>query len=214
MNARREVKSRDTGWARRIAAFLARLGVQPNEISIFSVIFAIGSGVCLVYSASAGTGRAVLLLVMALFLILLRLLCSLFDGMVAIEHGLKTKSGVIFNDLPDRIADPVILVCAGYAGGGVSFCIELGWLAGLLSVLTAFVRVLAGASGATQHFSGPMAKQHRMTVISVALAAAAVGVKWGWHLHVIRIALAVIVLGCVITVWRRTARAIHELEAE
>jgi len=43
-----------------------------------------------------------------------RLLCNMLDGMVAIEGGRQTKSGEIFNDLPDRVADAVIFVCAGY----------------------------------------------------------------------------------------------------
>ena len=45
----------------------------------------------------------------------LRLLCNLFDGMVAVEGGFKTKSGEIYNELPDRVADVLILAGAGYA---------------------------------------------------------------------------------------------------
>jgi len=40
--------------------------------------------------------------------------CNLLDGMVAIEGGLKTPAGELFNDVPDRISDPLILVGAGY----------------------------------------------------------------------------------------------------
>ena len=132
--------------------------------------------------------------------------------MVAIEGGLKTKSGEIFNDLPDRIADPIILVCAGYAIRGMPCGIELGWAAGLLAVLTAYTRVLGGCAGASQHFCGPMAKQHRMAAITAALIGAAVGVSWGWHERVIALALAAIVVGCVVTVVRRTVIAVRELE--
>ena len=56
-----------------------------------------------------------MLLVGAAVLIQFRLLCNLFDGMVAVEGGLGTPSGILFNDFPDRIADPLILICAGYA---------------------------------------------------------------------------------------------------
>ncbi len=37
------------------------------------------------------------------------LLANLFDGMVAVEGGLGTPSGILFNDFPDRIADPTEL---------------------------------------------------------------------------------------------------------
>ena len=56
-----------------------------------------------------------------------RLLCNLFDGMVAVEGGKKTNSGELFNDIPDRIADPLILVSAGYAVHMVAYGAELGW---------------------------------------------------------------------------------------
>jgi phosphatidylglycerophosphate synthase len=56
------------------------------------------------------------LLLVAVVGVQLRLLCNLFDGMVAVEGGKKSKSGEVFNDMPDRIADPILLVCAGYAG--------------------------------------------------------------------------------------------------
>lgn len=210
---RREVSTRKTNWARRTAAFLARARVKPNTISVLSVFFAMGSGACLVLSANAGETQKIILFLGASILIQLRLLCNLFDGMVAIEWGLKTKSGEIFNDLPDRISDPLILVGAGYAVSYCLFGVELGWLAGILAVLTAYVRVLAGSVGARQSFAGPMAKQHRMAVMTVALIVAAIGVKGGWHEYVILTALSVIVLGSVITLIRRAVVAVRVMES-
>ena len=52
----------------------------------------------------------------------------MLDGMVAIEGGRQTKSGEIFNDLPDRIADALIFVCAGYAVRMRPFGVELDTL--------------------------------------------------------------------------------------
>src|SRR4029434_6543150 len=105
----------------------------------------------------------------------LRLLCNLLDGMLAVEEGLKSATGEIFNELPDRVADVVILVGAGYAVPGVPFMPALGWLAAVLALLTAYVRALAGSLGLTQHFVGPMAKQHRMFTLTVAALVAAIG---------------------------------------
>ncbi len=210
---RREVSSRKKNWAKRIAASLARGGVKPNTISILSIFFAVGSGVSLILSHNAGEAQRITLFLGASILIQFRLLCNLFDGMVAIEWGLKTKSGEIFNDLPDRISDTLILVGSGYAVSAFRFGVELGWLAGVLSVLTAYVRVLAGSVGAKQSFAGPMAKQHRMAVMTIALVVAAFGVKGGWYEYSIMIALSVVVLGSVITVFRRAAAAVRELES-
>ena len=40
----------------------------------------------------------------------LRLLCNMMDGLVAVEGGLKSKAGDLFNEAPDRIEDVILLV--------------------------------------------------------------------------------------------------------
>src|SRR3546814_3580049 len=64
--------------------------------------------------------------------IVLRLLCNLFDGLVAVAHARKTPTGVLYNEVPDRVADSLFLVALGYAAG-MPWC---GWLAALLAALT------------------------------------------------------------------------------
>jgi phosphatidylglycerophosphate synthase len=207
---RRDVAARGTAWARAAAAAFARAGIRPNTISLASIVFAAAAAACLVLAGRLPDARAALLVAAAL-LIQCRLLCNLFDGMVAIEGGFRTKSGEVFNDRPDRIADPLILVAAGYAAPGIMYGSELGWLAGLGAVLTAYVRMLGGAAGGTQPFCGPMAKQHRMALITVALllAAALPGLRGE---QIIAGVLALIALGCAATVLRRARLIVRELE--
>jgi phosphatidylglycerophosphate synthase len=212
MSARRPIKARDSAWAATAASHLAAAGVTPNQISIASVG-------CAALSALAFLGARVthgvpqaLWLLSAAAAIQLRLVCNLLDGMVAVEGGLKTKSGEIFNDMPDRIADPLILVGAGYFPGDPTSAM-LGWLAALLAVLTAYVRVLGGSAGATQLFIGPMAKQHRMAVMTVAAALAALESLVGAPHLVVTLALGAIAGGCVVTVVRRVTRIVTELES-
>src|SRR5215475_6504615 len=82
------------------------------------------------------------LLVVAAAGIQLRLLCNLLDGMVAVEGGRGTKSGEVFNDAPDRLADVLIFVGAGYALRWPDWGSALGWAAAVVAVLTAYVRIL------------------------------------------------------------------------
>src|SRR5579863_1708922 len=100
---RRPLKSRDTKWAAAIAGALARAGVRPNVISVAGTVFAALGGMCFWLAGhSTMDWRWSVLLVLAVCGMQLRLLCNLFDGMVAIEGGFKTKAGEIFNELPDR----------------------------------------------------------------------------------------------------------------
>ena len=133
--------------------------------------------------------------------------------MLAVEGGLKSKTGDIYNELPDRLADVLILVGAGY---GVSEALRgptLGWLVAVLAVLTAYVRVLSGSLGLPQHFLGPMAKQHRMFTLTLAAVAAAIEAWLGLQPRALWLGLLVIAAGTAVTVWRRAARLLHEAEA-
>lgn len=162
--SRRELSVRNTDAAQKAAAWLSQKDIEPNQISLASIACAIAGFYCLMgYDHSQ---ISVLLLLGAVF-IQLRLLCNLFDGMVAIEGGKKTSAGELFNDLPDRIADPLFIVGAGFVAlEGHEW---LGWLCALLAVLTAYIRVLGVSMGCPADFQGPMAKQHRMALLTASL---------------------------------------------
>lgn len=209
---RRPIKARDTRWADCVATWLARAGVRPNVISVASALFAAGAGLCLVLTGRITGGLEPWLFLAAAGLIQMRLLGNLFDGMVAVEGGYQTRSGQIFNELPDRFADAFIFVGAGYASMRWDWAPVAGWLCALLAILAAYVRALGVSAGASQQFCGPMAKQHRMAVMTLACCAAAVlgwcDVAW----PVIPGALILIGAGSLITVFRRFVRIVRELE--
>jgi phosphatidylglycerophosphate synthase len=196
--ARRPVKTRNLTAAVRLAQWLARAGVQPNHISLASVAAAGVAGACLL------TGYP---LIAAVF-IQLRLLCNLLDGMVAIEGGMRSAAGEIYNDLPDRLSDALILLAAGYSLTWPGFAVELGWAASLLAVMTAYVRVLGGACGLPQDFRGPMAKPHRMAVLTAGCILA-----W-FDARALAIALIVVIAGSLITVASRVRDVVQKLEGK
>jgi len=115
VSERRPLKSRDRGWAKSLSSLLVRLRVRPNAISMSSILFATCAGVAFVMSRHAAGWHRAAWLIGAAAGIQLRLLANLFDGMVAVEGKMGSKSGEIFNDFPDRVADPLIIVPAGYA---------------------------------------------------------------------------------------------------
>ena len=213
IETRRPLKVRDVKLLQRFARWLSQRRVTPNQISIASVFFAMLAAACLLLMPRVEGAAVWILPVLAAVFIQCRLLCNLFDGMVAVEGGKSTPSGELFNDIPDRIADPLILVAAGYATAVVPWVGILGWAAGLGAVMTAYVRTLGASIGAPVDFRGPMAKQHRMAIMTFAsLLTALEPLFWerGWAFLV---ALAVISLGCMVTVARRARAAYLALEA-
>ncbi len=155
--ARRPLASRSTRWAAALSSAAVRAGITADGISLLSLLFAAGGAAGLLLLP-----RPWNLLVCAAG-IQLRLMCNLIDGMVAIEGGRKSKVGVLYNEVPDRFADSVFLVALGYAIGTP----WLGWLAALAAAVTAYIRVLGGTFGLAQDFRGPLAKQHRMFVMTM-----------------------------------------------
>ncbi|MEM9145726.1 MAG: CDP-alcohol phosphatidyltransferase family protein [Pseudomonadota bacterium] len=147
-------------------------------------------------------GAQTALLALSVALIVLRLLCNLFDGMVAVEGGKAGPDGAFWNEVPDRLADIAILVGAGAAAGALA----LGWAAAALAVLVAYVRAVGETLGQPGDFSGPMAKPHRMGAICAgALTTSAIpgGVV---GIDPLALALWAIVVGAALTFGRRAWR--------
>ena len=162
--ARRPLKTRERRWARALAVRLAAWGVRPNAVSAASVVFAAGAGTLLAFSLEKNGDSRAPLLVGAAACVQLRLLCNMLDGLIAVEGGFASRAGEVWNDLPDRIADPLVLIGAGLAVRRLPGGVPLGWLAALLALLTAYVRMLGGALRLPQSFAGPMAKPQRLFV--------------------------------------------------
>jgi phosphatidylglycerophosphate synthase len=177
------------------------------------LVFATVSGAAFLASAGLSGPSRVVALVAAAAGIQLRLLCNLLDGMVAVEGNRRSKSGEVFNDAPDRLADAVILVSVGYALPGFPWARELGWTATLLAVLTAYVRLLGGASGLIQDFCGPMAKPHRMAVLTVAALLSTVEWAFARPGTLLFAGLAIVAAGSLVTVLRRLTRIVRGLES-
>jgi phosphatidylglycerophosphate synthase len=205
---RRPLNSRGTAWARRLTQRLAATRVTPNQISQAGMVMAALSGAAFWLSGETGDAlaRAVLLLAAAVFC-QLRLLCNLLDGMVAVEAGRSAPDGVFWNEVPDRVADILILAGAGY-GSGVP---ELGWAAAAFAVLTAYVREVGRAEGTGVDFRGPMAKPHRMAAITAAALLSILEPLWDGRGGVLEIALCIVALGALVTALRRARRLVKRL---
>lgn len=199
---RRAIPQRSQSWATRTADLLYDAKLTPNAISVFSVVLAIIAAVCLVGSG----GQNIALLIIAAICLPLRLLMNMLDGMLAVEKGMHSPTGDLYNEVPDRIADLVILAGAGYASagawmaGGHDLGVLAGWSAASLAVLTAYVRSLGAANGVKNFFNGPMPKPIRMWLLMVGLLVQAALSGFGYGPWAIIVALLLIALGSLLTV--------------
>jgi phosphatidylglycerophosphate synthase len=142
---RRPLKTRSWPVFQSIASTLALRGVSPNGISVSSVLFAgIGAfGLVGTNLTDSETLRRLLWLVAAAG-IQLRLIANLLDGMVAVEGGRASATGPLYNEVPDRLSDPILMIAAGYAVHADPIA---GWAAAAMALLVAYVRAIAVSVG-------------------------------------------------------------------
>jgi len=207
-SGRRPLKTRDWPFFKNLAAWLARSGATPNAISFASIVFS-----CLAGAALAATSHVEGWTLRACWLgvavgVQLRLICNLLDGMVAVEGRKGGPVGDLWNEAPDRVSDAAIFIGAGYAAGSEPL---LGYGAALVAVFVAYVRALGASVGVGQIFLGPQAKQQRMAVTTAACVLSAVLPTDPWSAGApaaifIKVALLAVIVGGIITAWRRLAR--------
>src|SRR4029453_5128088 len=210
---RRPIATRNRKWAQATTAWLASRNVSPNAISI--------AGMCACTVAAIALGVTSITDYRILWLIpplgaQLRLTPNCPDGMVAIASSRTSKTGELYNEVPDRISDAAVFIGAGFAWGG-NF--TLGYIPTILAIFTAYVRAAGKIAGAPNEFCGPMAKQHRMLVVTLICVYAAITPR-SWQMitfnnsqiGLMTLGLVIIITGCVITVIRRVGRIAHALK--
>lgn len=207
---RRPIKSRNTRWAEAASQFLVQLGVSPNTISVVGMLAAVAAGVSF-YLTGVATGSAQRAFWFgAGILCQVRLLCNLFDGMVAVKRNVASAKGELYNEVPDRLSDAAVFIGLGYSAGGN---MALGYIAALVSVFVAYVRVAAKSMGAPHDFCGPLAKPQRMalaTVVAVYMALSPVAWRSPWGEP--GVVLVIVIVGGVVTALRRLIRAANHLK--
>ncbi len=210
---RRPLATRELKVSIQLANWLAASGVSPNAISIAGMIAGLLSGAAFVGTRLPQSGW--LFFFAAAVLAQLRLLANMLDGMVAIKIGRSTPVGELFNEVPDRISDTAIFIGAGYGAGSMP---ELGFAAALAAMFTAYVRAEGKVAGAHQEFCGPMAKPHRMALLTlVAIYSGLAPAAWqprfdffGEH-GLLSLALLIICFGSILTSIRRLSRIARTL---
>lgn len=205
---RRPLASRDLEWIKATASWLTQRNVSPNGISAASTVFALcgAAALCAIRFVEPGPARSLWLA--AALCVQLRLLANLLDGMVALASGKASALGELYNEVPDRISDAVLLVALGFVSGSSP---HLGYAAAVLAVFVAYVRAVGAAAGAGQVFAGVMAKPQRMFLVTLlclfhAFSPASWQGPWlGQELGAAGGVLVVICIGCVVTACTRLA---------
>jgi 1-acyl-sn-glycerol-3-phosphate acyltransferase len=112
---------------------MLRTPITADQISLLGIGFSVLAACALV-----GAARWPWAFLAAAVAIQLRLLCNMLDGLVAVEGQRSSFNGPLFNEVPDRLEDSIIIVAFGHAAG-------VAWL-GFTTRAGGFARPAAGFS--------------------------------------------------------------------
>jgi len=98
-----DLKPAFQGLLRPFTRALARAGVTANAVTLAAVALSLAVGAAL--ALTHGSRAALLLLPAALFA---RMALNAVDGMLAREHGQKSKLGALLNELGDVVSDTAL----------------------------------------------------------------------------------------------------------
>jgi hypothetical protein len=198
-------------WTHNLGRFLAQHNVTANDISLLGVMFAATAGAAFYFSLQPDVLDRALLLLLAAAAIQLHRLTGRLHTIVSRE-SVQPRPHAIFYDLPNRIAEVLILVPAGYAVQNLPFGLELAWSAALLGLFSAYVRQMG--SGVPETRSGVTVKNLPMMLLSAASLLSVFDRMVFLPGIMLWIALIVMNLALIFSIWQRTLQIVHAEETE
>lgn len=205
--SRRPVGLRASRLIQLSARILSRHGVQPNTVSLFSIVCAFIAAGALITIPFFPQAIFPLSLAAA-FAIFARGICNLLDGLIAIENKKATPTGAFFNEAPDRLSDALIFIGAGLAWRFDFTGLSAGLFLSLLAFGTAYIRALGKTLTGEDDFRGPLAKPHRIGLLMIGLPTVALLPNPDLGFTVL---LSALTLGTLLTIATRTSHLLKTL---
>ena len=187
------------GLLRPLTRALAGAGVTANAVTIGAAVLSLVVGTAI--AVSRGSRGSLLLLPAALFA---RMALNAIDGMLAREHGQKSRRGALLNELGDVVSDAALYLPLAFVPG---FDARLAVGIVVLAVVSELTGVLGPTIGASRRYDGPMGKSDRAFVFGLLALLLGRGVRPGAWLVVAQGAILALLL---VTVWNRAAHALRE----
>jgi CDP-diacylglycerol--glycerol-3-phosphate 3-phosphatidyltransferase len=192
-----DIKPKFQALLRPIKQKLAAAGVTANQVTIAALLLSVGHGLLIAYASMQWLW--LLLLPVTLFL---RMALNAIDGMLAREHGQKSRLGALLNELSDVASDaalylPFAVVAPLSATAAV--------IAVVLAGLTEMTGVVAQTIGSTRRYDGPMGKSDRAFAYGLLAFLLALGLGEASWTHLYQWAIVLLLL---VTIWNRARKAL------
>ncbi len=194
-----DLKPRFQGLLRPGVGALARAGVTANQVTAAAAVLSLAVGATIALLPERRW--PLLLLPLAL---LVRMALNAVDGMLAREHGQRSRLGALLNELGDVVADAALyLPLAVVPGVPAAPVIAIV----LLAAISELAGVLGVTIGASRRYDGPGGKSDRALVLGalgLALGACARPGRW------LTVLLWLVAAAVALTIVNRSRAALRE----
>jgi CDP-diacylglycerol--glycerol-3-phosphate 3-phosphatidyltransferase len=195
-----DFKPKFQGKLRPLVVRLAARGVTANQVTLAALLLSIAAGILV--ALCPGAALPLLLMPVVLFL---RMALNAIDGMLAREHGQKSRLGALLNEVSDVLSDAALYLPLALVPGVAVWPVIL---AVVFAVVTEMTGVLGPAIGASRRYDGPMGKSDRVFAFGALALWLGLGLPTGFWIDGL---LWLIVLLLVVTICNRAGRAWKEL---
>jgi CDP-diacylglycerol--glycerol-3-phosphate 3-phosphatidyltransferase len=154
-----DIKPAFQNLLRPITRALFAAGVTANQVTVAAALLSVAVGACI---ALFPTARWPLFILPAFLFV--RMALNAIDGMLAREHGQKSRLGAVLNEVGDVLADTALYLPLALVPG---FDARLVALAATLAIITELTGLVGLQIGATRRYDGPMGKSDRAFVFGL-----------------------------------------------
>ena len=194
-----DIKPAFQNLLRPLANFLATKKITANQVTLITCFLS----VCLGMWVSFCFTQVKYFLFMPVWFFL-RMAMNAIDGMLAKEHGMKTKLGTILNEITDVVSDSALYFPFLFLNAAAMVPVNLFLLLSVISEMTGVVAVQIGVS---RRYDGPLGKSDRAFVIGALALITGLGVNTEKWLGGFFLALVFLL---VLTIFNRAKGALQE----
>lgn len=192
-----DLKPRFQSLLRPVTNWLAAKGVTANQVTVAAAVLSLATGTLI---AAYPDSRGLLFLVPTVLFV--RMALNAIDGMLAREHGMKSRRGAVLNELGDVIADAGLYLPLAFVPGVPPAHLVVVVVLGIISEMAGVVAVQVGAE---RRYDGPLGKSDRAFAFGLIAFLLGCGLDPGkWLSIFLNIMIA---LSCI-TIIRRARRAL------
>jgi CDP-diacylglycerol--glycerol-3-phosphate 3-phosphatidyltransferase len=166
-----DLKPKFQALLRPLCERLVAAGVTANGVTLAALVLSIAHGAWLALEPGA-----VLPLALLPVTLLLRMAMNAIDGMMAREHGQKSRLGALLNEVSDVAADAALYLPFALISGLNGALVVLVVVVGIIGEMTGALGPMVGAS---RHYEGPLGKSDRAFAFGLLAVLLAVGLAPG-----------------------------------